>query len=90
MPGTHEEAGEPGGLLPPGPGVKRLVMEALRSAPEGLTVPEAVTLPGLAGRRQAVHAALLDGLREGWAVRDGCRRGARNVPMVIYRSSAGR
>lgn len=77
-----------GAALPPGPGTKRLVREALETAPDGLTVPEAAGVLGL-GTRAAVSAAFLDGLAEGWCERAGWRRGGRNVPMAVYRS-AGR
>jgi hypothetical protein len=75
--------------LPPGPGIKRQVREALESAPDGLTVPEAAERLGLPDSgRPRVRGALLDGMSEGWSERSGYRRGGRNAPSPVYRAVA--
>jgi len=74
--------------LPPGPGIKRRLREALEAAPDGLTVPEAAALLGLPRTRHAgLRGAFLDGIREGWSERSGYRRGGQNVPSVVYRAA---
>ena len=76
--------------LPPGPGTKRRLKEALERAPDGLTVPEAAAILGLPpARRPGLRGALLDGIGEGWSERAGYRRAGGNQAAVVYRATGG-